>query len=890
MRRTHELLGKGTSPVKAMKYARFIIALLFISGVFAARSLPVVAAAAQGHGSLAGSVSDSAGDPIAGAVIRVTGPVQRSTESDSSGHFKLEDIPAGYYAVSVIKAGFLPARSANVAVFAGQRLPLNVRLIALSASSLQVIARVVATGKSSINTGTAQTTFVPRSSLLDLANPQINDVVARIPGAGIERGSSSPNTSISLGGAQPYETQVLLDGHPLSGGRYGVWFSQFFSSFMLQGIQADTGPGNTTPFAASAIGGTANLLTPTFTAKPTFEFIDGVDNYASQYSNALMTGSIGRLSYVLDAGYQGLNGEFFQHYGCVIKPQSYPALNTSNAAGIVQFCGDLSGPLTTKGEIVKFRYDFSKSTSLETGFVGSQAGYNPQGTAYGQYGGMVTVLPCMTVGSSQQCSNPNDASLIGTQIPGYVFYPGSVVNNNQPIFDAQLRTTLGDNTLLVRPYLGSISRSINGSGEANYPDHYTAGGVAVMQSPFSLLESDKLRGTTFSFVHPFGNNVVTANYDYHSDETFAYYGSPSAVNTPDTISRFNTISLAGDFAATRDFTIRAALYETNWQLQGQQSGPIVSGKPTLIPSSRSVSRFDPHIAFVLQPRGDLSYRLAVGTSATYPFASQVSGIPFITPGSATAPYGTLNNKNPLLNPETATSIDVGMDKRFRNDAVLSFDFLGTNVRNVFETIITPTVGPIDPVKGTPEYSAVLQPANVASLAARQFTATYGRTPAFGLGYSLSGTLASSIVNGVPASFYTSPTAFVQPANGQQQCSNGGSEICLPYLKGYLHLQYIAPDRTYYALDGDFEGKNNTYNQPPFTIFSATVRHPVTKTLDVQISVQNLLNTNVFFGLPEFNLGVPQIGQSSTGLGSILTPLIPAPARTFRLQLRWHIGR
>ena len=871
--------------------ARLLIALVFCGAFVLVNVLPTLAdASTHNSGSLIGSVRDAAGAPVAGAVVSVSGPVRRSTATDAAGHFALRELPAAYYAVSVIKAGFLPARSTNVAIFAGVTLPLKVRLVALSASSLQVIARVVASGKSSIDTGTAQTTFVPRSSLLDLANPQINDVVARIPGAGIERGSSSPNTSISLGGAQPYETQVLLDGHPLSGGRYGVWFSQFFSSFMLQGIQADTGPGNTTPFAASAIGGTANLLTPTFTSKPTFEFIDGVDNYASQYSNALMTGSIGRLSYVLDAGYQGLNGQFFQHYGCVIKPQSYPALNTTAAAGIIQFCGDLSGPLATKGEIVKFKYDFSKSTSLETGFVGSQAGYNPQGTAYGQYGGMVTVLPCMTVGTSQQCSNPNDASLIGTQVPGYVFYPGSLVNNNQPIFDAQLRTTLGNNTILVRPYLGSISRSINGSGESNYPDHYTAGGVAVMQSPFSLLESDKLRGTTVSFVHPFGNNVVTANYDYHSDETFAYYGSPSSVNTPDTISRFNTLSLSGDFAATRTLTIRAALYDTNWQLQGQQSGPIVAGKPTLVPSSRSLSRFDPHLAFVLQPRGDLSYRLAVGTSATYPFASQVSGIPYITPGSATAPYGTLNNKNPLLDPETATSIDFGMDKRFRNDAVLSFDLLGTNVRNVFETIVTPTLGPIDPVKGTPEYSAILQPANVASLAARMLTATYRRTPTMGFGYSLSGTLSSSIVNGVPASFYTSPSALVQPANGQQQCSNGGSEICLPYLKGFLHVQYIAPDRTYYALDGDFEGKNNTYNQPPFTIFSATVRRPVTKTLDVQLSVQNVFNTNVFFGLPEYNLGVPQVGESSTGLGSILTPLIPASARTFRLQFRWHIGR
>ncbi|HUY11989.1 MAG TPA: carboxypeptidase regulatory-like domain-containing protein, partial [Candidatus Dormibacteraeota bacterium] len=553
------------------------------SGIASAQS-----GSSQNVGSIHGRVRDAGGAPIAGAAVNVSGPVRSSTVTDASGDFNLPNLPAAFYSVSINKAGYLPARSNNVAVVAGEALSLHVRLQALSASSLRVIARVIASAKSSINSGAAQTTFLPRSEMTDLANPQINDTVARIPGAGIERGSSSPNTSISLGGAQPYETEVLLDGHPLSGGRYGVWFSQFFSSYMLQGIQTESGPGNTTPFAASAVGGTANLLTPSFTAKDTFEFIDGVDNFGSQYYNLLMTGKDGRLSYVLDDGYQGLNGPFFNQTGCVIKPQSYANLNTSSAAGIIQFCGDLGGPLTSKGQIVKFNYDLSKSTSLQVGFVGSQAGYNPQGSSYGQYGGMVTVLPCMTVGASQQCSNPNYPNLIGTQIPGYIFYPGSVVTNNQPIFDAQLLTTLGQNSILVRPYAGSISRIIDGSGEVNYADHYTTTGSAVTQSAFNLLESDKLRGTTFSFVHPFGENVVTATYDYHSDETFAYYGSPSAVNTPDTISRFNTFSLSGDLAMAKNLTLRAGLYETNWQLEGQQAGPIVGGKPTLVPSSRSL--------------------------------------------------------------------------------------------------------------------------------------------------------------------------------------------------------------------------------------------------------------------------------------------------------------
>ena len=66
---------------------------------------------------------------------------------------------------------------------------------------------------------------------------------------------------------QPYETQVLIDGHPIALGQYGVWFSQYFPSFLIGSVETQTGPGNTTPFANLAVGGTANLQTPAFTTK-----------------------------------------------------------------------------------------------------------------------------------------------------------------------------------------------------------------------------------------------------------------------------------------------------------------------------------------------------------------------------------------------------------------------------------------------------------------------------------------------------------------------------------------------------------------------------------------------------------------------------------------------
>ena len=69
------------------------------------------------------------------------------------------------------------------------------------------------------------------------------------------------------GGVQPYETQVLVDGHPLALGQYGVWVSQYFPSFLIGGVEAQSGPGNTTPFANIAVGGTVAGITTELRAR-----------------------------------------------------------------------------------------------------------------------------------------------------------------------------------------------------------------------------------------------------------------------------------------------------------------------------------------------------------------------------------------------------------------------------------------------------------------------------------------------------------------------------------------------------------------------------------------------------------------------------------------------
>lgn len=176
------------------------------------------------------------------------------------------------------------------------------------------------------------------------------------------------------------------------------------------------------------------------------------------------------------------NGPYAGKSRCVVIPDNQATVNTPASVGIIDYCGDTSGSLFTKGEIYKVHYDLSPTTSLEAGFVGSQGGYLPQGASYGQALGVTKIVGCLP-SSPLACSNPNNANLIGTSIDAYTQYPGSNVFSNQPIFTGQLRTTIAGNTLLVRPYAGTIDAIIDGGTENQYPIFFSPAGTVPPYGP-----------------------------------------------------------------------------------------------------------------------------------------------------------------------------------------------------------------------------------------------------------------------------------------------------------------------------------------------------------------------------------------------------------------------
>jgi hypothetical protein len=907
---------------------------------------PIVAQASAA--TLTGSVHDGAGAAVSGARVIVRGGTSQTTTTDANGAFTVS-VPPGLYRVSIDKGGYNGVALSDVTAAAGTSTPVTVTMTQVSLESLSTIGTVTTrSGGSSINAGPAQASIVSAQQFADLQSPTINDVLQRVPGLTIQQMGSQQDRTIIVGGFQPYETQVLVDGHPLAQGQYGVWVSTYFPSFLIGSAEIQTGPGNTTAFANLAVGGTANLLTPGYTKKTHTKVTQGFDNYGSQYTTFLGTGSIGNLSYVVDLGTSGENTPFTGTTKCIVNPDG---TNPNPGFGTLQGCGPADGNFFNKGEVFKLKYDFGAKTSFEASFVGAWGGFSPQGTAWGSALGPQTIENCQFAGPV--CSVPN-APQIGHTINGYSWYTGSSIYNNQELFDGQFRTAIGTGTLLVRPYVGTIQpEEISDVGSEGFqklygapgafggltpgqpvPAGYTAppgsaqeaclnsfgalanpaGNVVAVNNqfqcfgnPYTTYEVDKLYGMTTSFIQPLGANgdFLNFTYDFHGQSTFAYIDQPAFVSVPFTTDRYSTFSLTGSFAVTPQLTTNIGLYDTLWTINGTQlANPADTTSTDVKALNRSISHFDPHLAFVFRADPATSIRAAVGTSTTFPFAGQVSGLaayqgPAQSLGAPFADGGTLTEKNPALNPETAIAYSGGVDHRMKGGAVLGLDLNWTIVHGVFQQLTTAVaLGGTPLYLNTPVLEGIYTPENVAKLDQKSVTLKYEYAPFRGFGFNLHASATSAILSGLTPNLFTpNSTVGSAPANGVQICGPGttvGSSTCIPYLQGYGQFTYAGTEGLFLGLGVQYLGKNNAYFQPPFALVDFTARHNIGKHADVSLGVQNVLNTNNYGQyLPIPGAGTTLVSNTTNSTFSTIqqtsfpTSLVPAPPRYVRLAITLH---
>ena len=481
-------LGANVRTCIRAALASLIAVAMLVGPVSAATSQAITVAQATQTGSISGQVTSDTGAPIASAQVVIDGSGQhQTTTTDNSGNFSAT-LPPGLYTINVVKGGYQTG-SSDVTVAAGTSVTVNVGLTTASLNNLGVIGRTSSSSSSNgakFNISTTPTQTLNQEQLTVRNTPDLTEVLQELPGVTIPKATSNPNQSFIIRGMR-YETKTTIDGHPVSSGTGGTFLTNYTASAIFGSVDVVKGAALDGPIAAESGVGTVNLRTPDF--GPNSAFLQaGMDSYNGTIYSAIIKQNFlkdDRLSFVLGRTFSGYRGPT---YG-LNEPNftgATPALGTfappANLTNdIVSYITDFSDSYSLNAELAKMRYKFSDATSIAFEFLGLQGRFDPQGGAYGQFLGYATVPQCLngsTGGNGAAClpgstyNSPGAVAqgLVGVpNTPLYAFFPGSDVRQNQPNFNVDFKTSIGNDTLLFRPYTAAINRLIDGTQENLVP-------------------------------------------------------------------------------------------------------------------------------------------------------------------------------------------------------------------------------------------------------------------------------------------------------------------------------------------------------------------------------------------------------------------------------------
>jgi outer membrane receptor protein involved in Fe transport len=948
--------------------ATIAIAAFTVGPVSAATAPNATTLVAQAStGAINGTAVDESGAPIVGATVTVRGPQTYTATTDAKGAFAISNIAAALYRITIQKNGYDTASQPDFAIFAGEKESLAITMHSATLTTLQTIATVRTVGRGTFNTSPAAVNSIPSQAFLDNAAPQVTRVLNQVPGISISLPGTSANGAVpgaitfpNIRGALSFETASLIDGHPVSVGTFGDYVTTFLNSNMLGGVDVIKGPGASSPQVNYAIGGTVNFRTkdPTLNVTPDYSF--GMDSRGGTILNLGVSDTLanGHLGFVFEIANEdtpsAVNG-----YQAYFNPASNAVLNY-NAAGtrilgntttsiqvpgtdskvtagfpLVACCYSVSGQYHNLSELLKVRWKFSDATTATVSYLGSQTDADQNGNTSSQ------TSPALAFFAPASAAYTNT-----TLVPGpFTFtsiHPGGndLENNNEPILQAEVRTTLGADTLLGRFYHAGIHRLINqGSGSPNVPTIVTntfygkdSTGVVYNGTPVSVAyfdffqqaENDALNGTSFEWDHPFNDlntlsfawdatNSTTQSYSESSNAAFGVFNPTAApffsITLPAGSSQlFNTFLLRDRFTLNSKLSGTASLYSNLYRSTFPISRAAVFGVDGTgyTFGTSNTSHFDQRLALEYRPKQNLAVRGAMGSAIAPPYLQLLSGIPGASATYSAASQTALVSFNAGLNglkPETAWGYDVGADYRFHDGVTyLSGDAYLTNLYNHFIGSTTPAGFTCSTIPSqytfactgagftatTPVYFSTNINLNNARF--EGFELQLKRVVQTGIGYSIAASVNHSYAYNLPANFYCSfvvtPSTPCTPDKyntnraiiaGNQLTQgpigfNGFSNQNVPMLTGNAEINFHAKNGAFAAFGETLYGRGNSYNLPPFGIAYLNLRYPISHSLALQVSGDNIFNgySNLF---PYFGSGLalPIVGTTGpNGPGSVST--------------------
>jgi iron complex outermembrane receptor protein len=226
-------------------------------GVALAAALAAPLGLAAQAGTIVGAVRDTAGRPLAGAVVVITG-LARSAVADGDGRYRLAPVPPGMHAVLARALGHRP-RLDSVRVAPGDTAALN---FALVPSAIEVAPVVVAAAKRSQLTAEAVTSVavVEQADIARRAVNTVDEALARAPGAYVLDGQINLRGSTGYSRGLGSRVLLLVDGVPANQGDRGGIAWDLLPIDQIERAELVKGAGSAL-YGSAALGGIVNLVT-----------------------------------------------------------------------------------------------------------------------------------------------------------------------------------------------------------------------------------------------------------------------------------------------------------------------------------------------------------------------------------------------------------------------------------------------------------------------------------------------------------------------------------------------------------------------------------------------------------------------------------------------------
>lgn len=867
---------------------------------------------------ISGSVSNVAGKPVANAKISLTGPRNASAQTDAQGLFVFVGLPFGTYQIATT-AENLGTAMRTISVQGDTNVAIQYE--PASTNGLKTIAHVSSTSSATFNVTSASLTQVSPVQNAFEGKTSWRTILEQIPGvaqAGLGHGqyatSAIPDSplspmQISINGALPYETAVLLDDMPLIGtpsliATFTAGSGTNLGLYPLNGFgSADVvrGPGANSPSIVDSIGGSFVLHAPGAVSSNHYVLSLSTDPYGGVVANAQAAIHWKKLSAVVTYGVNDSPGP--------LATTSYPALlnfTPLTVNGEFFSCTDPNafGNCATQTVDPRYRFtplgfqvslfacctDQSAAWSQHSGSVALNYALSPSVNAELFYAGAASVAPVaynyytdtFTPPTGYTGSIPAGQSLVNYAgfylTPFQARYASSLLE--EKIVAQVGRGTLRLAALQNNVFIGDTDYSpssanlqlfgggvlcttlpCNSSNPSYMPTVFNGGTYSVdfgsCVAAFWDSLTSKNRDLSLNFVDPLGEKLhagisfVRSYYDTPSQDYSDYAGCISLTDLPSAVSETSNelrLFVGGSPSMKTSLDLSAYFVNADYHVQNPSDA---TGNTYL---DERYTYAAPRLGFVWRPTAAIAIRAAAGggfAEAPLSYINGNNGTPSVnSPSSPT--YYSVSLENVNLQPETSFAFDVGTDIRLHHNTVLSFDIYRSNLYGQFYNSTAPAgtyTGAYGPL---PLYTTTYRNLGVSRY--EGVLLDLRRAVPHGLYWSLSGGLTRGYVVSVPAGFYNAP-GKVCNFSTDVGCKNenivptinfnGEFSVSIPYAQGLGTIGYRWNPDKYVDLVGTYYGNNNTYFRPAFAEFDGHIGYPLSKTVSLLVTFRNI--TGVYDG-------------------------------------------